>query len=222
MTDYSSDSQGRPVSEDGLWVWTGTEWEPTAAQSAATTPDLVVEPAEGLHDGLRENEAVVELRAPVIAEPAANPRSKRPSPSRSRASRSGSLASSGGPMTLGRLVTTTLGVLLASGGAAAVSAYVAIFMTARAVQSALEQPTFEPGASSGPNFAGFYLFVFTLSTLAVFCVLHAAQIPKALLGAVLIVVSSSVVTLVLPNSLALIGPVWLAIATASFISKASR
>jgi hypothetical protein len=46
----STDSQGRPLSDDGQWAWNGTEWVPAdgaaAAQAGQAQPDTAAPPSE--------------------------------------------------------------------------------------------------------------------------------------------------------------------------------
>ena len=37
----STDSQGRPLSDDGQWAWSGTEWVPAAGGGSPAEPEDV-------------------------------------------------------------------------------------------------------------------------------------------------------------------------------------
>jgi hypothetical protein len=65
VTDYSRDHLGRPVSEDGHWVWNGTEWAARTAEERAL--DTQAAPAATLIEEQPQVEQVEEQ--PVVEQP---------------------------------------------------------------------------------------------------------------------------------------------------------
>jgi hypothetical protein len=64
----STDSQGRPLSDDGQWAWNGTEWEPAGGGVAetATFDKPAVEP-ESAHPGAAAEPPAEDVGATMIA-----------------------------------------------------------------------------------------------------------------------------------------------------------
>lgn len=74
MTDYSRDHLGRPVSEDGHWVWDGTEWaartaEERALDAQAAPVATLVEPEQTQPVQVEQEHAVEQPRVDYFPEP---------------------------------------------------------------------------------------------------------------------------------------------------------
>lgn len=68
MTDYSRDHLGRPVSEDGHWVWDGTEWAARTPEDRAL--DTQAAPVATLTEPVAEQAPVQEAVVEPVAEQA--------------------------------------------------------------------------------------------------------------------------------------------------------
>lgn len=237
MTDYARDPQGRPVSEDGRWVWNGTEWEPHQAQQE-TPPADTSEPEPAADEVASAATPVTTSDAAVLgaevrgtSHTTAPLNSGRVAAVNPRYARSAVVTSSTSDdeMTLARMAATTVGVVLALGGALMLGVTIMTILVMRAFESALSSGTMPTTDPRTVVYAA-YAIGFAVATAAAFSVLYAARVPKAILGAVGIVAISLVAFYVIREtgieveslSGVLLLPLVPAAATAGFVKWATR
>ena len=191
MSQYALDASGRPVSEDGNWVWDGENWVANPDGPAAR------EEAERAAARKAAQEAEAARAAEVAREMEAAPRYGKVAMF-DLASKDSKLASfSGNGISPGRLASTTAGVGFAIAGGLLAATSLATYLAMRAVNKAMEKAMNGTGSFGdvGPGLGDglvtkMIVFAFIFAILGSFTVLHAARIPLAILGAAVIVLGS--------------------------------